>query len=131
MTARNLNDSDALIIVVDDDAWIRRALERLLLTRGYQVTTLASGAELLTVALPERSCVVLDYQMPVMNGVETLDALRRAGHQVPVILMTAHGHLMSRQQAMESGATDLLLKPFEDSDLLAAIETGLASRGLS
>jgi FixJ family two-component response regulator len=119
------------VFVVDDDASVRRALERLLRAAGYAVHTFASAAEFLSQANlapsaePERrhdpACVVLDVRMPGQSGLDLYEALAGRGWEVAVIFITGHGDMPMAVKAMKAGAVDFLAKPFTEAALLAAI----------
>ena len=111
-----------VVYVVDDDASVRRALERLLRVEGYRVQTFASGAEFLRV--PDRdepACVVLDVRMPGLSGFELLECLSTRRHVLPVILITGHGEVPMATRATKIGCVGFLAKPFEDVALLTAL----------
>lgn len=110
------------IVVVDDDPSILKSLARLLRSVGYTVESFASPQDCLSsweASLP--GCYVIDVQMPGMSGFELLAQLRQQGCQSPAIFITAHDSSLSRASAHQHGSTGLLLKPFEDTALLAAV----------
>lgn len=101
--------ADALIFVVDDDRWIRRAVERLLQSVGMSVETFASGHQVLQRRLPEQPCcVVLDLRMPEIDGLQVIDALSRTERRPPVVFITAQGDVASSVAAMKAGAVEFL-----------------------
>jgi len=111
--------------LVDDDESIRRSVSFMLRTSGYLVKTYASGVEFLAnikAAVP--GCILLDVQMPEVDGLEVQKRLREQGILLPVIVMTAHGDVTVSVQAMKAGAVDFIEKPFEKAVLLGAIEDG-------
>ena len=111
--------------LVDDDETIRRSVSFLLRTSGYVVKTYASGVEFLgEVKSAVPGCLLLDVQMPELNGLEVQARLREQGILFPVVVMTAHGDVAVSVQAMKAGAIDFIEKPFEKATLLAAIEDG-------
>lgn len=115
------------IHLVDDDESIRRSVSFMLRTSGYIVKTYTSGVEFLKdikAAVP--GCILLDVQMPEVNGLEVQKRLREQGILFPVIVMTAHGDVAVSVQAMKAGAADFIEKPFEKAVLLGAIEDGFA-----
>jgi FixJ family two-component response regulator len=117
---------ESIVFVVDDDASVRRSLERLLGAVGYRVETFGSAAAFLERAPHEGpSCLVLDVQLPGADGFELLGALAQAERILPVIFITGHGDIPMSVRAMKVGAVDFLPKPFSDEDLLRAIEQGL------
>ncbi len=116
-----------LVHVVDDDLSVREALSSLLRSVGLAVRTYASAADFLAAPRePGVACLVLDVRMPGMTGTELQQALARAGDDIPIIFITAHGDIPMAVRAMKEGAAEFLPKPFRDEDLLGAIDTALA-----
>jgi FixJ family two-component response regulator len=115
------------IFVVDDDASIRKSLGRLLKSAGHAVEAFASAAEFLHREHFEGvGCLILDVQMPDLNGIELQKALAEKDYCLPIIFITGHGDIPMSVRAMKSGAVDFLPKPFSDDVLLKAIEQALA-----
>jgi len=113
--------SGAPILVVDDDASILATIQEILEFEGYPVQTATNGAEaLLAVERRPPSLVLLDMRMPVLDGWGFIDGLRERGMAFPVLVMTAAQD--TRRWAEDVGAAGYLAKPFELSDLLAAVE---------
>src|SRR5882757_2484868 len=112
------NIKQSLIAVVDDDESVCRALKRLIRSMGMIAETYGSSTEFVDLieALPsfQPDCVVLDVQMPGMNGIEVLACLRRARGGIPIIFITAHDDHAVRAQAVAGGAVAFLRKPFND-----------------
>jgi len=120
--------SDPIVRVVDDDGSYARALSRLLIARGYQVTSYASGAELLAQLSSEpRGCVVMDLDMPGMDGLELQSELARRGVRLPVVFLTGAADIPSSVSAMRGGAVDFLEKRAPSEQLTAAVERALTS----
>jgi two-component system response regulator MprA len=122
---------EAAILVVDDDAPIRRMLVRTLSAEGYAVETAADGGEAL--AAVERSTpalVVLDVGMPGVDGLAVSRRLRAKGLSVPVLLLTARDSVPDRVAGLDAGADDYLVKPFATEELLARVRA-LLRRGKS
>jgi FixJ family two-component response regulator len=120
--------SDVTVFVVDDEPSVRRSLARLLRAAGYRVEIFASAAEFLRAAPVEAvGCLVLDVQMPDLNGLELQQALGAADRRLPIVFITGHGDIPMSVRAMKAGAMDFLSKPFDAKDLLAAIERALAT----
>jgi two-component system response regulator MprA len=120
---------EAAILVVDDDAPIRRMLDRTLSAEGYAVATAADGGEAL--AAVERSTpdlVVLDVGLPGVDGLSVSRRLRAKGLAVPVLLLTARDSVPDRVAGLDAGADDYLVKPFATEELLARIRA-LLRRG--
>jgi RNA polymerase sigma factor (sigma-70 family) len=115
-----------MVFVIDDDASVRRALARLLRSVGYSYECFpAASAFLARATAPVPSCVVLDYRMPGLNGLELQNALIAAGRNESIIFITGHGDIPTCANAMKAGAIDFLPKPFRDEDLLNAIARSL------
>ena len=122
---------EAAILVVDDDAPIRRMLDRTLSAEGYAVETAADGGEAL--AAVERSTpdlVVLDVGLPGVDGLAVSRRLRAKGLAVPVLLLTARDSVPDRVAGLDAGADDYLVKPFATEELLARVRA-LLRRGKS
>jgi FixJ family two-component response regulator len=114
------------VFVVDDDASMRRSLERLLRSYGYRVESFASAQAFLERApAQETACLVLDLRMPGVDGLELQAALAARGDDLPLIFVSGHGDVPSSVRAMKAGALDFLTKPFDDSLLHAAVERAL------
>jgi FixJ family two-component response regulator len=115
-----------LIAVVDDDPFVRKALERLLRSAGLSVEAFASGVAFLESADDhEPDCVVLDLHMPEVSGFEVQSRLARAHAGVPVVVITGHDTPESRSRALGGGAKSYLTKPVDDEALLNAISTAM------
>lgn len=115
------------VFVVDDDADIRSALSRALVLRGYTVEAHANAASFLAAYQPGRvGCLVLDYGMPGMNGLELQAHLNATGMTIPVIFVTGHGGVPESVAAIKAGAIDFLEKPFRQADLIERIEAAFA-----
>jgi two-component system response regulator MprA len=114
--------TETAILVVDDDAPIRRMLDRTLAAEGYAVEAAADGGEAL--AAVERSVpdlIVLDVAMPGLDGLAVCRRLRAKGHATPVLLLTARDDVADRVAGLDAGADDYLVKPFATDELLARI----------
>jgi two-component system, LuxR family, response regulator FixJ len=121
-----------LIAIVDDDAAVRRALERVLRAGGYCVTSHCSGEELLkSLGSSQPDCIVLDVHMPDFDGFEVQAALARGGWTIPVVVITGHYDARARSRATALGAVACLPKPVESATLLEAIEGGITGRGVA
>jgi len=114
------------IFVVDDYAPVRRAVSRLLHAAGFAVVAFASPQEFLAQYHPRiPGCLVLDLDMPAVNGLELQRILATKGSVLPIIFLTGHGDVPKSVQAMKLGASDFLTKPVNDKDLLAAIRVAI------
>ena len=121
-----MTNNQFIVMIVDDDESIRRAARRLIKSYGFPVETFASAEDFLSSGrLHETACLVLDVQMPGLNGLELQSRLITDGHQVPIIFITAFNDENARAQALKAGALGYLVKPFEEADLLTAINVAL------
>jgi DNA-binding response OmpR family regulator len=107
------------ILIIDDEASLRQTMARILLRAGFEVTTVASGKESLSI-LNEHSfdLVYLDIRMPDMNGLDVLKIIHEQFPELPVLLFTAQPDLHSAVEALRRGATDYLLKPLKPETLV-------------
>jgi len=108
--------------VVDDDPSVRDSLRRSLEFNGYEVSTAGDGQralEILDEVVPD--AVILDVNMPVMDGLEACRRLRAAGHDLPVLMLTAREDVRDRVLGLDAGADDYLPKPFALEELLARL----------
>ncbi len=119
--------AERTIHVVDDDAGVRRALERLLRAGGFTPITYATSLAFLDAPQTlSAGCLLLDVRMPGMDGLQLQERLNELGRRIPVIIMTGNGDIQTAVRAMKAGAVDFIEKPFDDDALLAAIEAALA-----
>ena len=117
---------DGMVFIIDDDAPVRRGLGRLLRSVGYSFECFPSARAFLSRSSPAGpSCVILDYRMPGLNGLELQGALAAAGRDESIIFITGHGDIPTCANAMKAGAIDFLPKPFRNEDLLDAIARSL------
>jgi FixJ family two-component response regulator len=124
----NLPDQ-CLVHVVEDDAGLRRSLRFLLESVGWKVSLYASAEEFLeTAELPALPCcLLLDIRMQAMSGLELQQVLRERGIELPIIFMTGHADVSLAVQAMKSGASDFIEKPFKDQMVLDAVAAAMRS----
>ena len=121
--------ADAAILVVDDDAPIRRMLERTLAAEGYAVESAADGGDaLVSVERSTPDLILLDVTMPGLDGLAVCRRLRDKGLATPVLLLTARDELDDRVAGLDAGADDYVVKPFETVELLARVRA-LLRRG--
>jgi len=112
--------------VVDDDPTVRKALTYLFQSMELPVKAFATASELLNSKLPDLpSCLVLDIRLPGGSGLEFQEVLAKAGVQIPIVFLTAHGDIPMSVRAMKAGAVDFLTKPFRDQDMLDAVTKAL------
>jgi FixJ family two-component response regulator len=118
----NRPDSNPTVALVDDDTSMVRALARLVQTAGYSVRSYNSGTEFLNDSLSTAAiCVVLDVQMPEMDGFELAAALAQRGVSIPLLYITAHDSPWAREKAADAHAKGFLVKPFDPKELLGII----------
>ena len=118
--------SRATVIVVDDDASIRRALSSQLQILGFNVLTYPAAEDLLASELPTGdACLLVDVYMPGMRGTDLSRTLIASGRPTPTILMSAHDDLETRQLMQRTDAVASLFKPFDENALLRAIRKAL------
>ncbi len=114
------------VYLIDDDASVRKSVARLLRIAAYQVEAYSSGDEFLeTCRVAEHGCIVLDLRMPGLSGEGLQDRLRTMKEALPVIIITGHGDVQIRASIMKKGVVAFLAKPFDDQELLEAIEAAL------
>lgn len=116
----------ALVSVVDDDESVRESLPDLLKEFGFESRAFASSEEFLSSDYVNRTeCLILDIAMPNMSGLELQRVLQLRGQKIPTVFITAQTHRAVRRRAIEQGAVSVLLKPFNEIDLLAAVKAAL------
>lgn len=121
--------TERLVHIIDDDEAMRDSLVFLLDTAGLRARASASAkAFLKTIPDPELGCVVTDIRMPDMTGLDLVKALKTAGHDYPVIVITGHGDVALAVEAMKAGVIDFIEKPFDDETLLTAITIAFGRR---
>jgi FixJ family two-component response regulator len=122
-----------MIAIVDDDESVCRALKRLVRSLGMDADTFHSGRQFIELldAMPSLrvDCVVLDVQMPGLNGLQVQEQLAGSGHRIPVIFITAHDDSALREQALAAGALAFLRKPFNDELLIKILNVALNKDG--
>jgi FixJ family two-component response regulator len=115
------------VYVVDDDAAIGRSLCRLIRSVGMDAVAFSSAQAFLDHPRPTGpACLVLDVRMPGLGGLDLQAKLGDARHTLPIIFITGHGNVSTSVRAMKGGAVDFLQKPFNDDELIAAVQRALA-----
>jgi two-component system, OmpR family, response regulator MprA len=117
------------ILVVDDDLAVCRSIDRALRLEGYEVDTVASGSEALeAVSSSSPDALVLDLQLPDIDGLQVCRRIREAGDDTPILMLTARHGIDDRVQGLDAGADDYLVKPFALEELLARLRALLRRR---
>jgi FixJ family two-component response regulator len=117
-----MDRKQAQIAVIDDDESVRRAIRRLFVSSGLHAEGFATGRAFLdSLSASRPDCIVLDLQMPGLNGIDVMNALTRTGLAVPVVIVTGHDEPESRERCLAAGARAYLCKPFDDAALLQAV----------
>jgi DNA-binding NtrC family response regulator len=118
-----MSDTETLVYVVDDDASAREGVAVLLRSAGLRAKTFASGEEFLAAPPPKMpSCLVLDVNLPGVSGFDVQQHLAKAAVHVPIIFLTGQGDIPMTVRAVKAGAVNFLTKPFDDEELLGAIQ---------
>ncbi len=127
VAGRAPSEGPETVLVVEDDALLRRALGRLFRTAGYDVELFDGVPAFFSRArVPGISCLVLDLHFPDGSGFDILERLETDGRSLPTVVVTAHGDVPTTVRAMKRGAIELLEKPFDTAELLAAVATAMA-----
>jgi FixJ family two-component response regulator len=123
-----MKPEDALtVFVIDDDAAVRASIQGLLKSVSLRSEAFGTAEEFLHSRQPDGpGCLVLDVELPGVNGLDFQRALADAGIRIPIIFITGHGDIPMTVKAMKFGAVEFLTKPFLDEDLLDAIHLALA-----
>jgi RNA polymerase sigma factor (sigma-70 family) len=121
-----MTESRPTIFIVDDDPSVRQSTELLLKSVGFNVKTFVSAQDFLKANLQEDlGCLILDVRMPGISGLDLQEKLVSSKTPLPVIFITGHGTVPMSVRAMKAGAVDFLQKPFEEQDLLDAINRAI------
>ena len=121
-----MSQASPVVFIVDDDVSVRESLELLLRHEGLGVETFISAQEFLSrprATVP--SCLVLDYSLPGLNGLELQKLVAVERHDMPIIFITGHGDVPMAVRAIRAGAVEFLTKPFSDDVLLNAIRNAI------
>jgi FixJ family two-component response regulator len=124
--ARSAANLVPVVVIVDDDAAVRDALDSLFRSIGLRTLSFASPAELLQGTVPDGpGCLILDVRLPGISGLDLQEQLVRHGIALPIVFMTGHGDIPMSVRAMKAGAVDFLPKPFRDQDMLDAVAAAI------
>ncbi len=116
----------AKVFVIDDDQSIRKSLRRLLDASNYETEVFESASEFLSRSThPGPSCVIVDVQMPGLNGIDFQKAMLEGGREEQLVFITGHGDIPMCARAMKAGAVDFLPKPFKPRQLLESVQRAL------
>jgi FixJ family two-component response regulator len=122
-----MNNSSAIIYVVDDDVSVCRATALLLKSHGFRVETFTRAAGFLAFKHPKvLSCLISDIRIPHINGFALQEIMAQQGIITPIVFITGHGDIPMSVKAMKAGAIDFLTKPFTGKELLNAITLALS-----
>ena len=121
-----MDETRSTIFIIDDDASVRKSLQRLLRAHQYQVETFASGLEYLSrEPYGGIGAIILDIQMPELTGMDVQSRLLNQGDNLPIIFLTGHGDIPTTVVAMKRGAVNFLTKPVDEAALLQTIRDAL------
>jgi RNA polymerase sigma factor (sigma-70 family) len=121
-----VTETKPTIFVVDDDPTVRKSMKLLLESVGFDVKTFVSAQEFLKSKIQQDlACLILDVRMPGISGLDLQERLVSEKEPLPVIFITGHGTVPMSVRAMKAGAVDFLQKPFEEQDLLDAINRAI------
>ena len=119
--------SNSLVFLIDDDASVRKGVLRLLRSAGYKSEAFESASNFLTREQHSGpACVIVDVQMPGINGIDLQNVLIQRRREEQLVFITGHGDIPMCAQAMKAGAVDFIPKPFRASELLECVERALA-----
>lgn len=120
-----MNPPDPIVFIVDDDRRICESLSELLSTFDLRVVTFGSATEYMAYPRPDvPGCLILDVELPDINGLD-LQSQTGQGNHPPIVFITGHGDIPTSVRAMKAGAVDFLTKPFNEADLVRAINTAI------
>ena len=121
-----MREPKVFIAVVDDDLSVREGLESLIRSAGCRVETFASAQEFLARPNTEApNCLILDLQLPGLSGLDLQKRMAEVGLEIPIVFLTGHGNIPATVRAMKAGAVEFLTKPFDDEELLRAIQEAI------
>jgi FixJ family two-component response regulator len=118
----------AMVFIVDDDPQVRASIQGLLKSAGLRSESFETAEQFLRRQPPDGpSCLIVDVSLPGISGLDFQQQLKQAGLHIPIVFITAHGDIPMTVKAMKSGAIEFLTKPFEDEDLLRAVQQALVT----
>ncbi|MBP1881877.1 response regulator transcription factor [Sinorhizobium mexicanum] len=121
-----MTEEESLVLIVDDDESVREAIADLLRSAGVDSVSFGSTGELLSFGKPDRpGCIILDVQLPDLNGLALQEQLNANGRSIPIIFITGFGDVPTSVRAMKAGAIDFLSKPVDADELLAAVDRAI------
>jgi FixJ family two-component response regulator len=125
-----MNTRGAVVYIVEDDPSFRMSVERLIRVAGYDVVAFESADSFLAQhSIRQPGCLLLDVQLPGIDGLSLQQKLTESGINLPIIFMTGHGTIPMSVQAMKGGAVDFLPKPVKSQNLLTAVAAALERAG--
>lgn len=114
----------SLVAIVDDDPWVRKSIERLIKSEGFRTESFASAEDFIKAGdHQETSCIILDLRLPGMSGLELQHYLATGRDCIPIIFVSAHDEMETRDEAMQAGAIGFFSKPFNDKVLVEAVRS--------
>jgi FixJ family two-component response regulator len=126
----NIGHNSTLVVIVDDDESVQRALQDLIESDGLSALCFGSAEQFLdSEARNKAACLIADIRMPGLSGLELQAKLKAERCRIPVVFITAHGDAEMRIHAMREGAVEFLSKPFDDAVLLEIVHTALERSG--
>src|SRR5687768_2212012 len=118
--------ADSTVFLIDDDSSVLKATSRLLRAAGYKVAAFGSAEQFLaTYSAQMRGCVVLDFAMPSVDGLELQRELLERGCDLPIIFLTGRADVPMSVCAMKQGAVDLLIKPADEATIIRAVQSAI------
>ncbi len=119
-------ESSAVIAIVDDDPSVRKSLQRLIRSAGWEAEPFASAQEFLARPWAEvPNCLILDLQLPGLSGLDLQKRMAEVGLEIPIVFLTGHGNIPASVRAMKAGAVEFLTKPIDEQDLFRAIQEAI------
>ena len=117
---------DPIVFIVDDDKSVRKSVQRLLKSVSIKVEAFSSANEFLKQGISQNpACLILDIRMPGLSGLELQKVLLKSDHCPSIVFISGHGNIPMSVQALKAGAVDFLEKPFDDQDLLDAVNLAI------